>query len=306
MSEVMTNAKIIERLEAHIAELEDTVFKTAQEAMKIQAQFEQVSTQLELKDRVLSKAEQMILTQSERVTQVSTALRNLMAAHKVVFQHSLHTAFRAGKSNFQQAWLAAEKLLGVEVREDTRQDSAVAPRIDGESRKGPSEGVQSTTQGAPASPSSSTTQQACIGPDKVHVDGNCPAHATGYLKPTVQAYSLKLPGMCCEVCTVIGPEVKERMDGRIACDKCAESAQAFERKPGDPDCPHGVVPRFCGRCSTVQDYPGEPSYCECADVGHGHKFGSAGCVNSVQKCICGGTGNCNGCNPEATAQDGDN
>lgn len=225
----------------------------------------------------------------------------------------------------------ADETCGVAKRALSRQNSAVAPRIDGESRKGPSEGVQSTTQGAPASPSSSTTQQdslvgspsyqgeptnaetllttrqACIGLDKVHVNGNCPAHpTTGYQKPPVQEPHVCGPDANCDSeCVTFECAVCGKSNPLCRVGPCV-SAQAFERKPGDPDCPHGVVPRFCGRCSTVQDYPGEPSYCECADVGHGHKFGSAGCVNSVQKCICGGTGNCNGCNPEATAQDGDN
>jgi hypothetical protein len=48
-----------------------------------------------------------------------SVLKTLMDAHRAVFQHSLFTAFRAGESNFQHAWLDAEKALGEEIRAES-------------------------------------------------------------------------------------------------------------------------------------------------------------------------------------------
>lgn len=51
--------------------------------------------------------------QSKIEQRFRTALKDLMGAHREVFNHSLFTAFQAGKSNFQKAWLHAEEVLNI-------------------------------------------------------------------------------------------------------------------------------------------------------------------------------------------------
>lgn len=51
------------------------------------------------------------LTDFDRIQALEKALRGLMDAHRAVFKHSVHTAFAGGKTNFVEAWKAAEEAL---------------------------------------------------------------------------------------------------------------------------------------------------------------------------------------------------